>query len=101
VSIHAYADNDEDNVEDANEPARDDAAKTWILPPSTPGCEITIHNGGWIYTLTGSKGSFGGNARIEAGRDHARRADVPGPLGADADHVEVQQGARDRVRSGP
>ncbi|HEX2045262.1 MAG TPA: Ig-like domain-containing protein [Gaiellaceae bacterium] len=65
-AIHAYADNDEDNVEDADEPARDDAAKTWILPPSTPGCEITIHNGGWIFTLTGSKGSFGGNARIEA-----------------------------------
>ncbi|HYZ18310.1 MAG TPA: Ig-like domain-containing protein [Gaiellaceae bacterium] len=65
-TIHAYADNDGDNVEDANEPARDNAEKTWILPPSTPGCEITIHNGGWIYTVTGSKGSFGGNARIEA-----------------------------------
>jgi hypothetical protein len=63
-TIHAYADNDEDNVQDANEPF-DDAAKTWVLPPSTPGCEITIHNGGWIRTLTGSKGSFGGNARIE------------------------------------
>jgi hypothetical protein len=65
-TIHAYADNDEDNVEDANEPARDNAAKAWVLPPSTPGCEITIHNGGWISTLTASKGSFGGNARIEA-----------------------------------
>lgn len=64
--IHAYADNDEDNVEDSDEPARDDAVKTWVLPPSTPGCEVTIHNGGWIYTLTGSKGTFGGNARIEA-----------------------------------
>jgi hypothetical protein len=65
-TIHAYADNDEDNVEDVDEPARDNAAKTWVLPPSTPGCEITIHNGGWILTLTGSKGTFGGNARIEA-----------------------------------
>jgi hypothetical protein len=65
-TIHAYADNDEDNLEDADEPARGDATKTWVLPPSTPGCEITIHNGGWIYTLTGSKATFGGNARIEA-----------------------------------
>jgi hypothetical protein len=64
-TIHAYADNDEDNTQDANEPF-DDATKTWVLPPSTPGCEITIHNGGWILTATGSKGTFGGNARIEA-----------------------------------
>jgi hypothetical protein len=63
-AIHAYADNDTDNTQDANEPF-DDATKLWILPPSTPGCEVTIHNGGWIRTLTGSKGSFGGNARIE------------------------------------
>ena len=31
--------------------------------------EIVIHNGGWITTLTGSKGTFGGNARIEADDD--------------------------------
>jgi hypothetical protein len=64
-TIHAYADDDEDNVEDADEPARDNAAKTWVLPPSTPGCEIKLNTGGWIRTLTASKGSFGGNARIE------------------------------------
>jgi hypothetical protein len=64
-SIHAYADNDEDTTQDANEPF-DDATKAWILPPSTPGCEVTIHDGGWIRTLTGNKGTFGGNARIEA-----------------------------------
>jgi hypothetical protein len=63
-TIHAYADNDEDNVEDPGEPF-DDATKTWVLPPSTPGCEITIHTGGWILTTLGDKGSFGGNARIE------------------------------------
>jgi hypothetical protein len=27
---------------------------------------VTIHDGGWILTLTGSKGTFGGNARVEA-----------------------------------
>jgi hypothetical protein len=63
-AIHAYADNDEDNTQDANEPF-DDATKAWVFPPSTPGCEIIVHDGGWIRTLTGSKGSFGGNARIE------------------------------------
>jgi hypothetical protein len=65
-TIHAYADNDEENnVQDPNEPF-DDVTKTWVLPPSTPGCEMTIHDGGWIKTLTGDKGTFGGNARIEA-----------------------------------
>jgi hypothetical protein len=64
-AIHAYADNDGDNTQDPTEPF-DDATKTWIFPPSTPGCEITVHDGGWIVTATGSKGSFGGNARIEA-----------------------------------
>jgi hypothetical protein len=63
-TIHAYADNDEDGVQDANEPF-DDATKTWVLPPSTPGCEIKLNTGGWINTFTGSKGTFGGNARIE------------------------------------
>ncbi len=63
-TIHAYADNDEDNVEDPGEPF-DDATKTWILPPSTPGCEVAIHTGGWILATSGDKGSFGGNARIE------------------------------------
>jgi hypothetical protein len=65
-TIHAYADNDGDGTQDANETAQDTAEKNWILPPSTEGCEITIHDGGWIQTLTGNKGSFGGNARIEA-----------------------------------
>jgi hypothetical protein len=64
-AIHAYADNDEDNTQDANEPF-DDATKTWVLPPSTPGCEIKLNTGGWILTLLGDKGTFGGNARIEA-----------------------------------
>jgi hypothetical protein len=65
-TIHAYADNDGDGTQDANETAQDTATKTWIFPASTPGCEVTIHDGGWILTLTGSKGSFGGNARVEA-----------------------------------
>ena len=63
-TIHAYTDNDTDNTQDANEPF-DDAEKTWILPASTPGCEIKLNTGGWITTFTASKASFGGNARIE------------------------------------
>jgi Bacterial Ig-like domain (group 1) len=64
-AIHAYADNDGDGTQDADETAEDAATKAWVLPPSTPGCEIKLNTGGWIATLTGSKGSFGGNARIE------------------------------------
>jgi hypothetical protein len=64
-TIHAYADNDGDEVQDETETAQDTATKTWVLPPSTPGCEITIHSGGWIFTTLGDKGTFGGNARIE------------------------------------
>ena len=44
-TIHAYADNDGDGTQNANETAKDIATKTWVLPPSTPGCEISIHTG--------------------------------------------------------
>lgn len=65
-AIHAFADEDGDQVQDAGE-TFDDATKTWVLPPSTLGCEISLTWGGWIITLTGSKGTMGGNAK--AGKD--------------------------------
>ena len=37
------------------------AEKTWVLPVSTPLCEIT--NGGWIIAEHGDRASFGGNAK--------------------------------------
>lgn len=42
------------------------ATKTWVLPVSTPGCEVNITNGGWIVAPDGGNGSFGGNAKIAA-----------------------------------
>jgi hypothetical protein len=64
-AIHAYADTDNDNTQDAGEPF-DDAEKTWVLPVTTPGCEIKITNGGWIIASNGDKSSFGGNAKADA-----------------------------------
>jgi hypothetical protein len=63
--IHAYADTDNDSMQDADEPF-DDAEKTWVLPVSTPGCEVKITNGGWIIAKNGDQSSFGGNAKVDA-----------------------------------
>ncbi|HEV2756989.1 MAG TPA: Ig-like domain-containing protein, partial [Actinomycetota bacterium] len=71
-TITAFADFDPDGTarpngtRDADEPA-DTAEKNWIFPPSTPFCEIRITEGGWITTLTGDKGTFGGNASVSPG----------------------------------
>jgi hypothetical protein len=62
--IKAFADNDNDNVQDPTEPF-DTANKTWILPMTTPGCEIIITNGGWIIANNGDRANFGGNAKAD------------------------------------
>jgi len=64
-AIHAYADTNNSNTQDAGEPF-DDATKTWVLPVSTPGCEVKITNGGWIIANNGDKATFGGNAKVDA-----------------------------------
>jgi hypothetical protein len=64
-TITAFADADDDNMQDPTEPF-DTASKTWILPVTTPGCEVTITNGGWIIAMNGDRGSFGGNAKSDA-----------------------------------
>ena len=33
---------------------------------STPGCSVTVTNGGWIIADNGDRGSFGGNAKVSA-----------------------------------
>jgi hypothetical protein len=63
-AIHAYADTDNDSTQDAGEPFGD-ATKTWVLPVSTPGCEVKITNGGWIIANNGDRASFGGNAKVD------------------------------------
>jgi len=61
-TITAYADTDGDSVNDADEP-EDTAAKTWVLPASTPGCKVTY--GGRITAANGDKATFGGNAKAD------------------------------------
>jgi protocatechuate 3,4-dioxygenase beta subunit len=63
-TIHAFADTNDNNVQDAGEPS-DDATKTWVLPVSTPLCEVKITNGGWIITANGDRANFGGNAKAD------------------------------------
>jgi hypothetical protein len=65
-AIHAYADFDGDNMQDPNlnEPFGD-ATKAWVLPVSTPGCEVRITNGGWIIAANDDRSSFGGNAQVD------------------------------------
>jgi hypothetical protein len=59
-TINAYADTDNDNVQDSSEPSGV-AEKTWVLPTTTPLCEIS--NGGWIIAENGDRATFGGNAK--------------------------------------
>jgi hypothetical protein len=62
--ITAVADANDNGTADPGEPS-DTATKTWVLPVSTPGCEVKITYGGWFHTLlNGDKASFGGNAAV-------------------------------------
>ena len=63
--ITAFADTNGNGVQDAGEPV-DVATKTYVLPASTPGCEVTITKGGWIIAANGDKATFGGNAKVTA-----------------------------------
>jgi hypothetical protein len=71
--IEAFADTDEDGVQDAPPPLGDEpfdiADKAWVLPVSTPLCEVKIDNGGWIYAMNGDRSSFGGIAKADAAGD--------------------------------
>jgi hypothetical protein len=62
--ITAVADANDDGDADLGEPS-DTATKMWVLPVTTPGCEITITNGGWIIANNGDRASFGGNAKAD------------------------------------
>ena len=59
--ITAYADTDNDGVNDAA-PAdpEDTATKTWVIPANMIGCKVTY--GGRITAANGDKATFGGNA---------------------------------------
>ena len=59
-TITAYADTDNDNTRDANEP-QGIATKTWLIPTNQEGCKVTY--GGWITAANGDRANFGGNAK--------------------------------------
>ena len=58
-AITAYADADNDNVQDVGEPAGA-AAKTWVLPATAGTCTVTV--GGHMTAANGDRGTFGGQA---------------------------------------
>lgn len=63
-TITAFADFNEDGVRDPDPAAHEpqaEAAKSWILPPSTPG---RTTGGGTITTLGGERATFGFNAQL-------------------------------------
>jgi hypothetical protein len=62
--IHAFADSNGSGTQDPGEP-EGVAEKTWVLPVSTPLCEVKITNGGWIIADNLDKATFGGNARTD------------------------------------
>lgn len=69
-NIHAFVDENSSGTQDPGEPfSVPDATKAWVLPAPTPGCEVTISNGGWIITEDGHRASFGGHARVSNGSD--------------------------------
>jgi hypothetical protein len=62
-TITAVVDADEDGTAETGEPTGT-ATKTYVLPVSTPLCEVQIQDGGWITAANGDKASFGGNAKV-------------------------------------
>jgi hypothetical protein len=76
--ISAYADTNNNNVQDPGEPG-DTATKEWVIPQSTPGCKVTY--GGRIEAANSDKATFGGNAQAPAKgqeqyQDHGPAADL-------------------------
>ena len=61
-AIVAFADMDGDRVRTEGEPQAT-AVKTWVLPATTPRCEIKMTNSSWIFATNGDRASFGGDVR--------------------------------------
>jgi hypothetical protein len=70
-TIDAFADTDNDGTRDLGEPsAVPPATKTWLLPPSTPLCEVEFPTGGGHFVAdNGDRASFGGNAHVSSTGD--------------------------------
>jgi hypothetical protein len=69
-TIFAFIDENSSGSWEPGELKSNDLVKTWVLPAPTPGCEVTISNGGWIITEhqpVGHRASFGGHALVSNG----------------------------------
>jgi len=53
----------DDDGPEATEPTGT-ATKKYVLPVSTPLCQVSISEGGWIIVANGDRGSFGGVAKV-------------------------------------
>ena len=88
-AITAYADTDNDSV---NDPAPADpegtAAKTWAIPPSTPGCKVTY--GGRITAANGDKATFGGNAKADGLKGQQEYQDHGPAVDIDVHSIDVR-----------
>jgi hypothetical protein len=62
-TITAFADTDEDGVQDLGEPSGA-ATNSWVLPPSTAGCDVT--DSGKVTDANGDTAIFSGNAHVSA-----------------------------------
>ncbi len=62
-TITAVVDADRDGTPETTEP-KGTATKTYVLPLSTPLCQVSISNGGWITSSNGDRATFGGVAKV-------------------------------------
>jgi hypothetical protein len=67
-AIGAYADTDNDATQDPGEPTGA-ATKAWVLPATTPLCEILVLEGGQITAANGDRATFNGHARSSGSGD--------------------------------
>ena len=64
-AITAFADTNDNGSQNPGEP-NGAATKSWVLPVTTPGCEILIIDNGRITAANGDTAIFHGNARASA-----------------------------------
>lgn len=75
------------------------AMKTWVLPATTPLCEIT--NGGWIIAENGDRSTLGGNAKANASARDAGGSRIHGPWTSATYEHALDQRARYCLRLEP
>ena len=63
--ITAFVDQNNNGTADPGEPLGA-ATKTYVLPASSPLCDVQISDGGLILAANADRGTFGGNAKTDA-----------------------------------